>query len=877
MALRQKNKSSPCSRIKFAMKENFRHIKALTWKNYLIFRNQLFSTSVQLLSPVFICIHLLTIQAIITGYIKLDEVVDHPVKAASHVPKCLDQNCVSLGVGFTHGKTDWTDFLLNQIAEESNLELGKDIRVYSENNYKEFFTQLNNHTQKTQIGVVFCTKELELPQNPYLESLPCEAQGVQGQVYSIVYNFTKSPFVSDRNAPDPLDKTVIALKVAVDNALLAYHSHRKGIEKPVIEVEVQRFPTVSNRIIEGVDVVSSSGPLYFFIPPMFIFSMLVSEIVKEKENKLRHGLSVMGVSATSFWISWFLIGFFLNLFSTNLLILCGYISNFDFFLNTPYLVLLLTFLLFGVTMIIFGFFVSTLIGSARLAYTLSYAFLLGGLVLQIFLQNHLLMMLLHVETLPNWAKMLLDFCKYYPPFNFSKMFNDIAVKSSSHPSHSERMWVKGTEYTWTDFFSYREGHVEGMFYRIPPTYVSVFNLLVDILIFAVLTWFFDHVIPANRGKHSPLWFPFTKEYWGFKPSSRTNSEIELVDIASQEESSQVSHESPEAEPGEGLRLEQICKTFKKYSFCKLEREIQAVKPLELSVHKDQVLVLIGHNGAGKTTLMSMLTGLLTPTSGTAYISNYDINTEQDSISRIIGYCPQFNILWEELTGKQHLHLFTSIKNISKELEKSLVEEKLSEVGLLGAADSMVCTYSGGMKRRLSVAISGIGNPAVIFMDEPTTGMDPISRRFVWKLVQKMKKDKVIVLSTHSMEEAEVLGDKIVVMVDGKFRCVGTSLYLKNHFGEGYKIEFISQNCEKLWSELSKLIPSAHLVDSSGGNLLVSVPRTEVEDLRRFFKEVENKTSKINKWIEDWGLSNSSLEEVFMRVTGKLHSSIRISD
>ena len=126
--------------------------------------------------------------------------------------------------------------------------------------------------------------------------------------------------------------------------ILSYHSKKKGLGDIIIEAVVQLFPLPPNRFLKGYDAVSMAGPLYFFIPPMFVFGLLVSEIVKEKELKLRNGLSVIGVSASAFWLSWFILAFFFSFMTTNSLILSGYLFQFDIFIKTPYLVLLLVFL-----------------------------------------------------------------------------------------------------------------------------------------------------------------------------------------------------------------------------------------------------------------------------------------------------------------------------------------------------------------------------------------------------------------------------------------------------------------------------------------------------------------------------------------------------
>ncbi len=121
-----------------------------------------------------------------------------------------------------------------------------------------------------------------------------------------------------------------------------------------------------------------------------------------------------------------------------------------------------------------------------------------------------------------------------------------------------------------------------------------------------------------------------------------------------------------------------------------------------------------------------------------------------------------------------------------------IDELLESVGLFHVKNALVNNFSGGMKRRLSVAVSSIGNPRIIFMDEPTTGMDPVSRRSVWALIQKLKKNKLVILTTHAMEEADILSDRIAIVCDGKLKCVGSPLYLKNTFGDGYRITIVCE-------------------------------------------------------------------------------------
>lgn len=143
-----------------------------------------------------------------------------------------------------------------------------------------------------------------------------------------------------------------------------------------------------------------------------------------------------------------------------------------------------------------------------------------------------------------------------------------------------------------------------------------------------------------------------------------------------------------------------------------------------------------------------------------------------------------------MTAMEHMYMFSRIKGVASDMIEEESLQLLKRVGLEDVKNAQVGSFSGGMKRRLSVAISVIGNPKIIFSDEPTTGMDPVSRRDVWSLIQDLKRDKTIILTTHAMEEADALADRIAVVVDGKLKCIGTPLNLKNTYGEGYIINMI---------------------------------------------------------------------------------------
>jgi ATP-binding cassette, subfamily A (ABC1), member 3 len=201
----------------------------------------------------------------------------------------------------------------------------------------------------------------------------------------------------------------------------------------------------------------------------------------------------------------------------------------------------------------------------------------------------------------------------------------------------------------------------------------------------------------------------------------------------------------------------------------------------------------------------MLTAEFPPTSGDALLVGHSVVREPQKVRRLIGYCPQFDALFDLLSGREHLALYGSIKGISRDFLPLIVERKLLEVGLLRSDwDRMSKDYSGGMKRRLSLACATIGQPSLLFLDECSTGVDPISRREIWNLVSDIiaghglhSKDRPsVILTTHNMEECEALCPRIGIMANGKLRCLGSAQHLKNKFGNGYQVElkYVRSGC-----------------------------------------------------------------------------------
>lgn len=213
----------------------------------------------------------------------------------------------------------------------------------------------------------------------------------------------------------------------------------------------------------------------------------------------------------------------------------------------------------------------------------------------------------------------------------------------------------------------------------------------------------------------------------------------------------------------------------------------AIQEISFVVPFQEAFALLGVNGAGKTSTFRILTGEYGPTQGEAYINSYNVVQNLSEARYNIGYCPQFDALTDLLTPTEHLILYAKIKGIPDKLVRSFVDKQLKDMGLVKYAFVRAGNLSGGNKRKLSVAIACIGNPPVVFLDEPSAGMDPEARKNMWKVINSIKSQKVsIILTTHSMDEAEALCNNIAIMVAGRLRCYGTSTHIKNKFGSGYE-------------------------------------------------------------------------------------------
>lgn len=331
--------------------------------------------------------------------------------------------------------------------------------------------------------------------------------------------------------------------------------------------------------------------------------------------------------------------------------------------------------------------------------------------------------------------------------------------------------------------------------------------------------------------------------------------------------------TPAVVPKDGDRMMTVMDLWKEYK-AKTEDETDklAVKGVSLSIGAGEVFALLGPNGAGKTSLLSVLTGENSPSAGAAFIRGKNVVTYLDSAWEDTGFCPQHDALYDSLTGRQHLRMTAALRGVSKADMEATVNEAIETMQLQEHADKKSKEYSGGTKRKLSVAMAFIGDPSVVFLDEPSTGMDPAVRRALWDVILSKRPGRVILLTTHSMEEAEALASRIGIMVRGTLRCLGTSQHLKRRFGGGYEINVSCDvnRTDDVEAWIKKSFPSATKQSAFFGAVKYELApeKSRSGDLADIFSKLEEGRSSGELGIKDYSASSPTLESVFVAFARK---------
>ena len=409
---------------------------------------------------------------------------------------------------------------------------------------------------------------------------------------------------------------------------------------------------------------------------------------------------------------------------------------------------------------------------------------------------------------------------------------------------------------------------------VGPSDQSLVLTLVGLcFLFSFLAWYVGQVVTYGHGAPQPPWFFLDPRYWF--PSLTRLARSSFADAkwgtATDEdvlaEERRVRDGACDSAP---LVVKGLVKVYGAAPWN--TRAEAAVNGLSFSMQRGSCLVLLGQNGAGKTTSIKAMLGHTSITAGDVLVEGMSVRTNPAGTRNLVSVCPQHDILWPELSPMDHLRIFgvfqgMSLSDVSKEAAVALKAVRLADVKWNPAGG-----FSGGMKRRLSVAIAAIGPKSVLLLDEPTTGMDPANRMHVWRWIAELKQRKSVLLTTHSMEEAEYLGDTIAIMTRGGKLCAfGDTLRLKSRFGGGYRLNIITgadADSRGVSDAVMRLVPGAVPLAASttGPNALgFELPGQATSSLPELFRWIEaGQGDGDNKGvIRDWNVQQVSLEDIFI--------------
>ncbi|XP_050403065.1 phospholipid-transporting ATPase ABCA1 isoform X2 [Patella vulgata] len=686
------------------------------------------------------------------------------------------------------------------------------------------------------------------------------------------------------------------LQDMVDHAIIGLQTGQEG----QIGVMLQQFPYPCYINDRFVYTISRMMPLFMILSWIYTVAMIVKGVVHEKEQRLKEVMKMMGLGNAVHWIAWF-INAFVMMFLTILLLLL-ILKGGKVLEHSDPSVIFVFLLAFTVATIMLCFFISVLFSKANLAAVCG-----GFIYFILYLPYTLVTRFEETMTTSEKAFASLSSC----------------VSFGFGCSYIARYEEQGIGIQWSNMAdSPLTDDGFSMQYAIGM-------MIIDAIIYGLLTIYVEAVFPGQYGLPRKWYFPIQRSYWcGKQYNVDAESPMETLDMGCDKE--KIEREPADRNIGVGIRgLRKVYSQGKKV----------AVDRLSLNFYEGQITSFLGHNGAGKTTTMSILTGLFPPTEGTAYIYGKDIRTDMDEIRHSLGMCPQHNVLFDKLTVEDHIWFYARLKGQTDSQVRAEMPKMIEDVGLVNKAKERSENLSGGMKRKLSVAVAFVGGSKTVILDEPTAGVDPYARRSIWDLLLKFRSGRTIILSTHHMDEADVLGDRIAIISHGKLCCAGSSLFLKNKFGSGYYLTLVKggiigtkddeyeDNYDKddlslgrpstagsirstvavkpifveddegfddmkgasstgstgssksdsptplddkglsvgrITAFIQKYVSTAELVEDNSTELCFKLPHTSVKaEFHHLFQELEKYHHELG--IDSFGLSDTSLEEVFLAV------------
>ncbi|XP_037074307.1 ATP-binding cassette sub-family A member 3-like [Pollicipes pollicipes] len=619
--------------------------------------------------------------------------------------------------------------------------------------------------------------------------------------------------------------------LAMQHAVSAAITEHISGQEVTFAVNAERVPYPSYNDDQFLVVLQGWLPLVIMLSFIYPSINIVKNIVVEKERRLKESMKMMGLPNWIHWMAWWAKSFVQLVISIGLMTLLVVVDWYRgpegeaVLSRSDPSVIFVFLLLYTITSIAFCFMISTWFSKANSAATAA-----GVLFFVLFIPYDFLY--LQYQTMQLNQK--IGACIMG---NTAMGFGGMLI--SMWEGTGEGMQWSNINIGVSPDDNFKMSHIFAMF-------------VADTVLYLMVAWYVEAVFPGEYGIPQPWYFPFTSHYWmGSAPSEVTptvaNNNTIRADF--------FEHEPTDIKAG--VQIRELSKVFSNGKM--------AVDHMSLNMYEGQITALLGHNGAGKTTTMSMLVGLFPASWGTALINGYDIRTDTDEVRSSLGICPQHDVLFDELTVAEHIRFFCMMKGYDGDYRDE-INKMLKTLELEDKRHAQAHTLSGGMKRKLSVGVALCGESKVVLLDEPTSGMDPSARRSTWDLLQRERAGRTLVLTTHFMEEADLLGDRIAIMADGKVQCCGSSLFLKRKYGAGYHMVIVKEegcNVDKITNTIQRFISDITYDQNIGAELSYVLPNEASSKFEELFTVLDENREELK--VSSYGASITTMEEVFIRV------------
>ncbi|XP_077435659.1 uncharacterized protein abca12 [Vanacampus margaritifer] len=663
--------------------------------------------------------------------------------------------------------------------------------------------------------------------------------------------FTKDTHISSGRTLR-YNRAFVYLQENIDRAIIEMQTGK--VSETAVQLQPFPYPCyLRDRYLEAITLVF---PLMLMLAWVLFVADFVKKLVHERELGLHEYMKMMGVNPLSHFLAWFLecaAHLMVTIIILTLILKHGGILS-----HSNGFILFLYLCDYGLTILAFSYLMSSFFDKTYIAG-------LSASLLYMICFFPFIVVLAMESSLNHFQKSALSL---FSPTCFSYASQYISLYET-----------RGEGIQWSNSYSSPLSGDTASFGWL------CWMMLIDSLIYFTVGAYIRMVFPGKYGIPAPWYFPFTASFWAdffgcvkSQKGGRGRLFINTVNINQPGFSNDKGKGQCQFFSQTGEDFSHLPVGVALHGLTKIYGDRVAIENLNVAFYEGHVTSLLGHNGAGKTTTMSLLTGLFAPSSGSIEVYGRDMQTNLNDIRKDLGVCMQYDVLFDHMTTKEHLLLYGQIKAphwSERELHEQ-VRMVLEETGMYAHRHKRVGTLSGGMKRKLSISIAFIGGSRLVVLDEPTTGVDPCSRRSIWDIVIQNKKRHTIIMSTHHLDEAEMLSDRIAFLERGGLKCCGSPFYLKDKLGQGYKLT-LTKKVQILESErfddaemkafIQAHVPEARLKEAQGGDLVYSLPPFTSSTASSYSSLLTALDSNLNDLqLGGYGISDTTLEEVFLQLT-----------